>query len=64
VLTLSSFKDILEKLPALKFIRVHKSYVVNIEHIRAIQKSKILVQDMRIPVGETYKDTVMKRLGV
>lgn len=64
VLTLSSFKDILGKLPASKFIRVHKSYVVNIEHIKAIQKSKILVDDMRIPVGETYKETVMKRLGV
>ncbi|WP_158847204.1 LytR/AlgR family response regulator transcription factor [Algibacter sp. L1A34] len=64
VLTLSSFKDILDKLPASKFIRVHKSYVVSIEHIKAIQKSKILVGDIRIPVGETYKETVMKRLGV
>ena len=64
VLTLSSFKDILEKLPASKFIRVHKSYIVNIQHIKAIQKAKILVQDIRIPVGETYKETVMKRLGV
>lgn len=64
ILTLSSFKDILDKLPPSKFIRVHKSYVVSIEHIKAIQKSKILVADMRIPVGETYKDTVMKRLGV
>lgn len=64
ILTLSSFKDILDKLPTSKFIRVHKSYVVSIEHIKAIQKSKILVADMRIPVGETYKDTVMKRLGV
>ena len=54
----------LDKLPTSKFIRVHKSYVVSIEHIKAIQKSKILVADMRIPVGETYKDTVMKRLGV
>lgn len=64
VLTLSSFKDILDKLPASKFIRVHKSYVVSIEHIKAIQKSKILVGDIRVPIGETYKETVMKRLGV
>lgn len=64
VLTLSSFKDILDKLPASKFIRIHKSYVVSIEHIKAIQKSKILVGDIRVPIGETYKETVMKRLGV
>jgi DNA-binding LytR/AlgR family response regulator len=64
VLTLSSFKDILDKLPANLFIRVHKSYVVSIDHIKAIQKSKIIVDDIRIPVGETYKEAVMKRFGV
>lgn len=64
VLTLSSFKDILEKLPSDKFIRIHKSYIVNIEQIKAVQKSKILVNDIRIPIGETFKDSVMKRLGV
>lgn len=64
ILTLSSFKEILEKLPENKFIRVHRSYVVNIDYITALQKSKIIIQDLRIPIGETYKNEVLTQLGV
>ncbi|MDO7172868.1 LytR/AlgR family response regulator transcription factor [Mariniflexile sp. AS56] len=64
ILTLSSFKDILDKLPSARFIRVHRSFVVNIDFIKALQKTKIIVDGIQIPIGETYKDYVVKRLGV
>jgi DNA-binding LytR/AlgR family response regulator len=64
ILTLSSFKDILEKLPSNKFIRVHRSYIINIAFITAMQKTKIVIDQERIPVGETYRSDVLKRLGV
>ncbi|WP_308992152.1 LytTR family DNA-binding domain-containing protein [Mariniflexile litorale] len=64
ILTLSSFKDILEKLPPTRFIRVHRSFVVNIDFIKALQKTKIIVDGIQIPIGDTYKDYVVKRLGV
>lgn len=64
ILTLSSFKDIQDKLPSNQFIRVHRSYIVNTSFIRSVQKTKILIDDIRIPIGETYKDDVFKRLGV
>ena len=64
ILTLSSFKEILEKLAFNKFIRVHRSYVVNIDHITAIQKNRILISDIRIPIGDTYKKEVFLQLGV
>lgn len=64
ILTLSSFKDILQKLPSKRFIRVHRSYVINIDFISALQKTKIIVDGMQIPIGETYKGDVIKRLGV
>lgn len=64
ILTLSSFKDILQKLPSKRFIRVHRSFVINIDFISALQKTKIVVDGMQIPIGETYKDDVIKRLGV
>tara|TARA_R110002049_G_scaffold9304_1_gene47696 strand:- start:491 stop:1219 length:729 start_codon:yes stop_codon:yes gene_type:complete len=64
ILTLSSFKDILQKLPSKRFIRVHRSYVVNIDFISVLQKTKIIVDGVQIPIGETYKDDVIKRLGV
>ena len=64
ILTLSSFKELLDKLPGNSFLRVHRSYVVNVNAIRAVQKSKILIGDIRIPIGETYKEEVLKRLNI
>jgi len=64
ILTLSSFKDIMEKLPASQFIRTHRSYIVNIEFIDALQKTNVVVDKIRIPIGETYKEEVMNRFGV
>ncbi|MCG9970887.1 LytR/AlgR family response regulator transcription factor [Christiangramia crocea] len=64
LLTLSSFKEILEKLPPTKFFRVHRSFIVNIDFITGIQKTKILIGDIRIPIGEKYKKEVYKRLNL
>ena len=51
-------------MPKNHFLRVHRSYVVNINAIRAVQKSKILIGDIRIPIGETYKEEVLKQLNI
>ncbi len=64
VLILSNFKEILDKLPSTNFIRVHRSYIVNVSHIKALQKTKIVIGDDRIPIGETYKKEVIERLGL
>ncbi len=65
ILTLSNFKEILSKLPDSDFLRTHRSYIVNILHIKALQKTKIVLKDdIRIPIGETYKSNVFDRLGV
>ncbi len=65
ILTLSNFKEILDKLPSTSFMRTHRSYIVNISHIKALQKTKIILHNtVRIPIGETYKNEVLKRLGV
>jgi len=63
ILTLSSFKEILEKLPN-QFLRVHRSFIVNISCITALQKTKLVIDNIRIPIGETYKVEVLKRLGI
>ncbi|WP_423818020.1 response regulator transcription factor [Salinimicrobium sp. TIG7-5_MAKvit] len=62
VLTLSNFKSILEKLPPVKFLRVHRSYVVNVDFITSVQKTRLLLTDTRVPIGDTYKEAVLKRL--
>lgn len=64
LLTLSNFKEILEKLPPSKFFRVHRSFIVNMDFITGIQKTKILIGDVRVPIGEKYKKEVFKRLNL
>lgn len=46
-------------LPANKFIRVHKSFIVAISHIRSIYGNSIETGTMTIPIGNSYKDAVM-----
>ncbi|RAV27914.1 LytR/AlgR family response regulator transcription factor [Sinomicrobium soli] len=64
VLTLLSFKDFMDKVPRGQFLRIHKSFVVNVGYIRSIQKNKVIIGDNRIPIGESYKAGFMERLGL
>ena len=53
-------KAIEPELPSLKFIRIHKSYIVAIESITAIRKTSVFIKDMELPIGETFRDAVEK----
>ena len=56
VLSLQPLKKIEETLPQKEFIRVHKSYIVALRHITAIERSRIFIGDTVIPVGDNYRD--------
>jgi len=64
ILTLMNFRDMQTKLANNNFIRVHRSFIVNINSIDALQKSKIIIDDDRIPIGESYREDFMKRIGL
>ncbi|MGV6831157.1 MAG: LytR/AlgR family response regulator transcription factor [bacterium] len=64
ILTLMNFNTILKKLPDNYFIRVHRSYVVNINKIKSVQKNKIIIGDERLPIGESFRSSVYNRLGI
>ncbi len=55
ILTLMSFKEIMDKLPQYHFLRVHKSFIVNVNFIKTIQRNRIVINDVRIPIGDSYK---------
>jgi len=55
VLTLSNFNNILEKIDNPNFIRIHNSYIINLDFVKSIQKNRVLIDDKRIPISETYK---------
>ena len=50
-----SMKGIEELLPQSRFIRIHKSYIINIACITAIRKNSIFLNDFELPVSEQYK---------
>jgi len=64
ILTLMTLKNIAEKLPDEKFIRVHKSYIVAVNKIDAIEHGRIRIRDVVIPIGDMYREKVNKRLGI
>jgi DNA-binding LytR/AlgR family response regulator len=55
VITLNSLKRMSENLPAEKFLRVHKSFIINTNKIKSVTKNRIIIHDRWIPVGESYK---------
>ncbi len=58
-----SMKGIEAMLPPGGFIRIHKSYLVNFEHLTVIRKNKVFIADIELPVGEQYKDALAKLTG-
>jgi DNA-binding LytR/AlgR family response regulator len=56
VLTLMSLKSLEENLPDKMFMRVHRSFIVNLEKIRAIERNRIIFGNNYIPISENYKE--------
>lgn len=55
VLSLMSLKSLGEQLPADRFIRVHRSYIVQPAKIRTIERNSIVFGRERIPISENYR---------
>lgn len=62
----STMKDIEKKLPASDFVRVHRSFIVRIDKIVAIEQPNLILEDDKklIPLGGSYKDALTKRLNL
>jgi DNA-binding LytR/AlgR family response regulator len=60
IITLQNMKKMEDALPTKYFIRVHKSYIVSINKIDSIERSRIFIGDKIIPVGDTYRDEFFK----
>jgi two-component system LytT family response regulator len=60
VITLQNMKKMEDTLPEKHFVRVHKSYIVALNKIDSIERSRIFIGDKVIPVGDTYRDDFFK----
>ena len=56
VMSLLSLKSLEDKLPPEKFMRVHRSYIVNLDKVATVERFRIVFDEkVRIPVSENYK---------
>lgn len=62
IITLQSMKKIDETLPNHLFVRVHKSYIVALDKIESIERSRIFIKDKVIPIGDTHRDYFFKMI--
>lgn len=63
ILTAQTFTELEKELPSSKFCRVHKSYLVSLEKIEVIERSRIRIKETYITISETYKDVFYTRIG-
>jgi two-component system LytT family response regulator len=63
LITLESLKTLEESLPGQRFIRVHKSYIISIEKISSIERNRIFIKDIVVPIGDTYRERFFKAIA-
>ncbi|RZK49480.1 MAG: response regulator transcription factor [Pedobacter sp.] len=62
IITLQNMKKMEETLPKGEFKRVHKSYIVALDKIESIERSRIAIKGKIIPIGDTYRDDFFKTI--
>ena len=62
IVTISTLKSLVEFLPSDRFLRVQRSYIVQISKIRIIKNNFIVFGNFEVPIGEAYRDEFEKYL--
>lgn len=57
-----SMIHLVEVLPSSNFVRIHRSWIVNLEHVETISSGYVMVSQKRIPVGSTYKSQLLEKV--
>jgi len=63
IMTLETFKEFEREIPASIICRVHKSYMVAIDKIDSVKKDLITINDISIPISDTYKKSFFKQIN-
>lgn len=60
----STLKDMEQKLPAQNFVRVHRSYIANLDKIEAMEENSVVFSKSDIPIGKSYRKLLMARFNI
>ena len=63
LIALSTMKSVEDRLPADRFCRVHRSYIVALDKIESVEHNRIRIGDELIPVAPAYQEVFMKKIG-
>jgi len=64
ITALASLKDLEEKLPEKRFVRIHKSFIVSVKMIDSLEGNMIEIADNKLPVGKSYRKDVENIFGL
>jgi len=64
VMVRSTLNDFVEQLDAQKFVRIHRSYSVNISLVDDVFPTEVSIDGIKVPIGKTYRDDLFKALGI
>lgn len=60
-MTFSSFEELL---PKSRFLRIHRSFIINKSKIDHIEGNRVFIQNTEIPIGSNYREAFLKQLGL
>lgn len=58
-----NIKTLEDYLPQPEFLRVHRSYIVNMKKVEALDRMRIMIGDVMIPISDSYKNNIMQYLN-
>ena len=62
LLTLQSFRRAEEVLPPARFVRIHRSYLISLQHVEHLERGRVQVAGQLLPIGDTYREAFLERL--
>lgn len=63
IISPQKISDFEKLLPTLDFLRIHKSFIVSKKRIKYIEGNRVLIEQHKIPIGQTYKENINKFLS-
>ena len=62
ILSLKSLKQLEKDLPTQQFIRMHKSHILNIDFVNALEGYMVHIGKDKLPIGASYKEQALERI--
>jgi len=63
ILTLQTMKSLEDRLPDRIFTRIHRSYIINNEHIESIYPNSVVLMKKELPIGKNYKEGIFTKIN-